>query len=390
METLDNWILKIRKNYSFTARLPPRNSFTNLYSEMDEIPGSELQWMRRCFELARRGIGSVSPNPPVGAVLVFNNKILGEGFHTRFGQPHAEVEAVRSVQDMDRRLIPESTLYVSLEPCCTTGKTPPCTDLILAEGIKSVRIAISDPNPAVAGKGIELLRSNGVHVETGILEEEACELIRPFQTNILYQRPYVILKWAQSKYGFIGKADDKIWLSDPSTSTWSHRQRSMVDAIMVGARTVMLDDPLLTTRNFPGKSPHRVVYDPNGKLNNNFRIFNADGRKIFYFSENENELIAGEHINKYILSKVENHVLTILRELFKKQIGILLVEGGAYLHQLFINENLWDEAWVISTIHALDQGIPAPNVKGKLIQKLSSASDTITGILNEERHGQSF
>lgn len=344
------------------------------------------QWMSRCFVLARRGIGLVSPNPPVGAILVFNGKVLGEGFHSYFGGPHAEVEAFKNVKVSDRHLIPKSTLYVSLEPCCTTGKTPACTDLILREGVKDVRVATQDPNPDIAGRGIEILRSHGVEIKCGILESEAIDLIRPFTINILQKRPYVILKWAQSKYGYIGKPNERIWLSHPYTNVWSHKKRSMVDAIMAGARTVILDDPRLTTREYPGRSPHRVIYDPNGQLNRNYKVFNADGNKVYYFSRVENTQLNEGHIIKQILSDQEPEIDQIFSSLYAKQIGILLVEGGAYVHDFFIRQNAWDEAWVIRTSHILNEGIEAPNLRGKLIEEVELETDRIIGIRNEQKY----
>lgn len=340
-------------------------------------------WMKRCFDLARRGLGHVSPNPPVGAVLVYQDRILGEGFHTQYGGPHAEVEAVRSVSPEDRQLIPLSTLYVSLEPCRITGKTPPCTELILREGITDVRISTKDPNPAMAGNSLEHLRSKGIKITEGILEGEGKELIRTFTTNILLKRPHVILKWAQSKAGYIGTKDEQVWLSQPPTSVWSHKQRSEVDAIMVGARTVETDNPALTTREYNGRSPHRVIYDPNGRLQNHYYVFNDDGCKVFYFSSIDNQNIEGGHIHKTILVPDLEHTHQILDVLFNNQIGILLVEGGANVHNMFIQSNLWDEAWVIKTQHPLDKGIAAPNVRGRLMGKVMIDSDTIIGIKRE-------
>ena len=211
-------------------------------------------WMSRCFDLARRGLGRVSPNPPVGAVLVYQDRILGEGFHGYFGGPHAEVEAIRSVVQAERHLIPLATLYVSLEPCRITGKTPPCTDLILREGIKYVSVSTTDPNPAMAGSSLMHLRSKGISITEGILETEGKELIRTFSTNILLQRPHVILKWAQSKHNYIGIKGQQAWLSQPETAAWSHKQRSEVDAILVGARTIETDNPSLTTRHYTAYS----------------------------------------------------------------------------------------------------------------------------------------
>lgn len=351
---------------------------------MSTVDYTDKQWISRCFTLARRGIGNVSPNPPVGAVLVHEGKILSEGYHSCFGGAHAEVEALKNVPADQRHLIPEATLYVSLEPCCIYNKTPPCTDLILREGIMDVRVSTLDPNPKIAGSGIDILRAHGVKVITGILEEEGRELINAFKTNILLHRPYVILKWAQSKELFIGKKDHRILISHPHTTTWSHSLRAIADAIMVGARTVMIDNPKLTTRDAPGKSPHRVVYDPGGKLKNEYYVFNNDERRIFYFSITDNANIDAPHISKYLLRDNESHAHQIINILFTQQIGILLVEGGSFLFSLFIKDNLWDEAWVIHSTHPLNEGVKAPVVKGKLIHEMKSATDTIIGIKNEE------
>ena len=341
---------------------------------------SDATWMARCFDLARQGIGYVSPNPAVGAVLVHNNRILSEGYHGFFGGPHAEVVALRNVRAEDRHLIPESTLYVSLEPCCITGKTPPCTDLIIREGIRNVRVSTVDPNPAVAGSGLDRLRKQGIAVTTGILEAEGKELIRSFTTNILLQRPHVILKWAQSRFGYAGKKDEQIWLSDPLTKTWSHSQRAKVDAIMVGARTVALDNPSLTTRDYPGRSPHRVVFDPNGRLGQHYNVFNGDGKVVYYFSTIDNTAIEGRNIRKHLLSASQNTLQQMLDVLYADHVGIVLIEGGPYLIRQFIAEQLWDEAWVIKTQHDLANGITAPDVLGKRIAQFSSGSDGIVGI----------
>ncbi len=340
-------------------------------------------WMLRCFDLAKQGLGYVSPNPPVGAVLVHQNRIIGEGYHTRYGHPHAEVEAINSVPSADRHLIPLSTLYVSLEPCCITGKTPPCTNLILSEGIMDVRLSTRDPNPAIAGAGIELLKTKGIRITEAILEEEGKALISTFTTNILHHRPHIILKWAQSRSGYSGLKNEQIWLSDPLTKVWSHGQRSKADAIMVGARTVATDNPSLTTREYPGRSPHRVVFDPNGRLHNQYNVFNDDGLDVYYFSSSLNEKLKGSHIRKHLLDHDLDPIQQILDVLFANKIGIVLVEGGSYLQQKFIDTNLWDEAWVIQTQHLLTKGIIAPNVKGRLISRENLGPDKIVGIRRE-------
>jgi diaminohydroxyphosphoribosylaminopyrimidine deaminase / 5-amino-6-(5-phosphoribosylamino)uracil reductase len=344
---------------------------------------TDQYWISRCFDLARKGIGYVSPNPPVGAVLVYQNTILAEGYHHYFGGPHAEVDAIRNVPAEHHHLIKNSTLYVSLEPCCTTGKTPPCTDLIISSGIKEVRLSAIDPNPAVAGKGITQLRDHGVRVESGILKEEGEHLIRAFSTNILKQRPYVILKWAQSKFGISGVQGQQIWFSHPYTQTWSHRLRAENDSIMVGARTVETDNPSLTTRDNPGRSPVRVVYDPNGRLDLHYKVFVEDEVKLFYFTTIENSAVKSQHLHSFLLSSDSDHATQMLSILFQHQIGSLLVEGGSYLHHLFIRENLWDEAWVVKTKNEIATGIQAPNLKGKLIETITLGMDTIVGIANE-------
>lgn len=346
---------------------------------MDKNATDEL-WMNRCFDLARQGIGYVSPNPPVGAVLVHDNRIIGEGFHTSFGAPHAEVEAVANVAVSERHLIPQSILYVSLEPCCVTGKTPPCTNLILSAGIKDVRISTLDPNPDVAGNGVRLLQDAGISVNTGILHNEGQALIRSFTVNILEHRPYVILKWAQSKYGIIGVEGQQVWMSDPLTRIWSHGQRAQVDAILVGARTVMTDDPSLTVRDYPGRSPYRVIFDPNGKLDQHYKVFNHDGCHVHYFSSQPNDRISGSHIEKHLLDNAASIPDQLQSALFSKGIGIILVEGGAYLQKQFIDAGMWDESWVIQTQYPLDKGIVAPNVRGKRIEDFICKNDVVVGI----------
>lgn len=346
---------------------------------------TDTTWMSRCFDLARRGIGRVSPNPPVGALLVYQDRILGEGYHQYYGGPHAEVNALFAVSDQDRHLIPDSTLYVSLEPCCITGKTPPCTDLILKEGIRDVRVSTTDPNPLVAGQGLNHLRNHGVRITGGILEEEGKSLIRPFATNILHQRPYVLLKWAQSRWCYAGIAEEQVWLSDPITKTWSHSQRAQADAILVGARTVSTDDPALTVREFPGRSPARVIFDPNGRLGPGCRVFTDDGCPIYYFAFKTNPDLQLQHITSIVINPEQDAFSQMLQTLFNHQVGILLAEGGPYLQKSIIKQGLWDEAWVVQTQHPLDHGITAPEVTGIKIETFTTGNDRIVGILNASR-----
>lgn len=356
--------------------------FMNAHTDEDQ------QWIARCFDLARRGIGSVSPNPPVGAVLVYNQKIIGEGFHPYYGGPHAEVVTIQSVADRDRHLIAQATLYVSLEPCCIHGKTPPCTDLIIRENIKDVRVSITDPNQQIAGKGLEILRENNIAITAGILAETGRDLIRMFAKNIHLKKPYVILKWAQSQQLFIGKKNTRVMISDPYTTVWSHNLRASVDAILVGARTVLTDNPKLTTRDAPGRSPHRVVYDPNIQLTKQHHVFNEDCCKVFYFSKIENNDLQGKQIQKHLLYGEHSHVEQMLNVLFANRIGNMLVEGGSHLLGEFIRANEWDEAWVIQSRNELNEGIKAPLINGKLIDQFKSGSDVIVGIKNESTSGE--
>ena len=356
-----------------------------IFVDMSATAVPDTTWMSRCFDLARRGIGRVSPNPPVGALLVYQDRILGEGYHQYYGGPHAEVNALFAVSDQDRHLIPDSTLYVSLEPCCITGKTPPCTDLILKEGIRDVRVSTTDPNPLVAGQGLNHLRNHGVRITGGILEEEGKSLIRPFATNILHQRPYVLLKWAQSRWCYAGIAEEQVWLSDPITKTWSHSQRAQADAILVGARTVSTDDPALTVREFPGRSPSRVIFDPNGRLGPGCRVFTDDGCPIYYFACKFNPDLKLPHINSFVINPEQDAFSQMLQTLFNHQVGILLAEGGPYLQKSIIKQGLWDEAWVVQTQHPLDHGITAPEVTGIKIETFTTGNDRIVGILNASR-----
>jgi diaminohydroxyphosphoribosylaminopyrimidine deaminase/5-amino-6-(5-phosphoribosylamino)uracil reductase len=341
-------------------------------------------WMRRCLDLAARGHGRVSPNPAVGAVLVHDGRLIGEGWHRRFGGPHAEVEAVASVTDADRPLIPRSTLYVSLEPCCITGKTPPCTDLIIRERIPRVVIGATDPNPLVAGRGKAILRQHGIEVIAGVMADAAAAVIRPFAVNILGKRPYVTLKWAQSRLGYYAPAAGRQWLSEPETQAWSHRLRAENDAILAGARTILMDDPSLTTRAFPGRSPQRVIYDPSGKVPGTCAAFADDGIGVFLASEKSRQPDLPGHVVFIPLHRGESHCPTILHVLFEHGIGRVLVEGGAHVQKMFIRENLWDEAWVIRTRSGLAEGIEAPQVRGRLAGRIKSGTDEILGIYRED------
>jgi len=314
--------------------------------------------MRRCFDLARLGAGSVSPNPMVGAVLVHQARIIGEGFHRKYGQAHAEVNAVNSVRPDDRHLLPESTLYVSLEPCCIFGKTPPCTNLILEHRIPKVVISCLDQTPGVAGRGVEILRAAGVEVLTGVLEAEGQRLSAIRNTFVSQQRPYVILKFAQTKDRFIGPEDgSQYWITNAYAKRLVHRWRSEADAILVGTNTALNDDPHLTNRLYFGKSPLRVVLDKSLRLPKTLALF--DGTYPTLVFTERADTIDCNNLEYASIAFNQNLVPQILAHLAEKKCTSLIVEGGARLLQAFLDAGLWDEARVFT-------GQPPPPPKGEL------------------------
>lgn len=320
-------------------------------------------FMQRCIELARLGIRDVAPNPMVGAVVVYNNRILGEGYHQFYGKPHAEVNAINSISADDLHLLGDSTIYVSLEPCNHVGKTPACSELIKKSGIKKVVVACKDPFEKVAGTGIENLRSSGIDVKVGVLEKEAIELNKRFFTFHTKKRPYIILKWAQTSDGFIDKIrneSDPIginWITNPTCKTLVHKWRSEEHAILVGNKTVLNDNPSLTTRDVSGKNPIRICIDPNLKVPSNSSIFN-DEAKTIVLNSIKNEV---DGSISYIKLKDFN-LKNILNTLYEYEIQSVLVEGGRETIQHFINENCWDEARVLIGNTTFENGILAPTM----------------------------
>ena len=320
--------------------------------------------MQRCLDLASLGLGNVAPNPMVGAVLVYENEIIGEGFHQQYGQAHAEVNCINSVQQHNKHLIEKSTLYVSLEPCNHFGKTPPCSDLIIAHKIPKVIIACTDPFEKVNGSGIKKLFDSGVEVITDILEKEAIELNKRFFTFHQQKRPFIILKWAQSENqcisGFQGKS---IKISNALTDILVHKWRSEEVAIMVGTNTVMMDNPSLNTRNWAGKNPIRIFIDRDLKIEQTAKILDQSAHTI----------ILNQHINKtegkndFIQINFEGEIIPQLNELlYQKNIQSVIIEGGSKLLQTFIDADVWDEARVITnTKMGIENGIASPNFEYK-------------------------
>lgn len=332
-------------------------------------------YMQRCLQLAVLGAGEVSPNPMVGAVLVHNGNIIGEGWHQKFGGPHAEVNCISSVKQGDFHKINESTLYVSLEPCTHFGKTPPCTDLIVNQKIPKVVIGCRDPFSEVNGKGIEKLKLAGVDVTEGILQKGAMQLNKRFFTFHSKKRPYIILKWAQTADGMMaGAANTRLKISNEITNRLVHKWRTEEASILVGTNTAMLDNPFLTSRHWPGKSPVRVLVDLSLRLPESLHIFNNEARTIVINSLKTSER---KNISYYKVPQKDALVVEIADHLFREGIDSLLVEGGAQTLQSFIDEGLWDEARVITgqKILAGPKGKPAPCItRAKL-----SSSEIISG-----------
>ena len=325
----------------------------------------DQQWMQRCLDLAQLGAGYVSPNPQVGAVLVYQNRIIGEGYHQRFGGPHAEVNAVNAVGITDRPYIKEATLYVSLEPCSFHGKTPACTDLILRHQIPKVIIGCTDASKKVNGKGIQILLKHGVKVEVGLLKAKAESLIRSFLTNDYYQRPYIILKFAQSQNRKMGLTDRQIWLSGPMAKRIVHKWRHESDAILVGRQTALMDNPSLTNRLYFGNNPKRIVFDSQGTLPMHLNLFQGPPKTIVL--TNQMEIPDPKPFLQYesTYGNPDQWPELLTKLLRQHRIGILLVEGGAHTIQGFLDRGLWDEARVINT----PTQIEGPSVSAPIIPK---------------------
>lgn len=303
--------------------------------------------MQRCIDLAKCGAGSVAPNPLVGAVLVHDDRIIGEGFHQVYGGPHAEVNCIRSVKDTDCELIPFSTLYVSLEPCAHFGKTPPCANLILSEKIPNVIIGSKDPFEQVNGKGIDILKKGGVNVLQGILEKECDELNKRFFTFHREHRPYIILKWAQTADLKISSgSSDRLMISNKYTDRLVHKWRSEEAGIMVGTNTAENDDPLLTNRWWTGNNPVRIVIDRNLKLAPSLKLFDGSTRTIVFYCSGE---LHQSSTVEYIQIKNEKDLIPqVLKALYDLKVLSVIIEGGAALINSFISSGLWDEARVIT------------------------------------------
>lgn len=336
-------------------------------------------YMQRCIQLAKKGIGNVSPNPLVGSVIVCEGKIIGEGYHQQYGKAHAEVNAVNSVKD--KSLLAKSTLYVNLEPCAHYGKTPPCANLIIENKIPHVVIGCIDTFAKVSGKGIEMLKANGVKVEVGVLEKESLVLNKRFFTFHENKRPYVILKWAQTQDGFIAPEDNlhesKRWITNKKTQAIVHAWRKEEDAILVGKNTVVKDNPSLTVREVEGNSPIRVVLDKNLELyeeKKKYKIFNSDSQIILF---NQEKNFIENNLRGVKIDFSNNSELQILAKLYELNIQSLIIEGGAKVLQSFIDKGLFDEVRVLKSKNSFEKGIKAPKHQSTIKEKGDVFGDEI-------------
>ena len=329
---------------------------------------NQEKYIRRCIELAKNGLGTTYPNPMVGCVIVYDDKIIGEGWHIKSGEPHAEVNAVNSVKD--KLLLKKATIYVSLEPCSHFGKTPPCCDLIIKNEIPNVVIGTIDSNEKVAGNGIKKLIEAGKNVTVGVLEAECKELNKRFFTFHEKQRPYVILKWAESQDGFIApilrQSDDEkiqrkpVWITNEFSRQLSHKWRTEEQAILVGTNTVVDDNPKLDARDWNGKNPVRIILDQNNRIPKDSYIYDNHIKTII-FSQLENTTIV-ENIIFEVIDFEQNLAQQILKVLYKHNIQSLIIEGGRQTLQTFIDENIWDEARIFIGNKAFENGTKAPNI----------------------------
>lgn len=339
-------------------------------------------FMLRALELAAYGRGSVSPNPMVGCVIVHEGRMIGEGWHKGYGGPHAEVNAVNST--IDKELLKESTVYVTLEPCSHFGKTPPCTDLLIESGVKTVVVAMQDPNPLVAGSGIRKLAAANIAVQVGVMEEKARELNKRFVTWIEEQRPYVILKWAETSDGFMAREDlDSKWISEALSRQLVHRWRTEEDAVLVGTRTAAHDNPQLNVRDWTGRDPVRIVIDRTLKLDPALHLFDGRQKTICY-----NTIKSEDRPNiNFVRLDDKDFLPGLMRDLHGQGIQSLIVEGGPGTLRGFIDAGYWDEARTFISTRKFGQGIAAPTIRGKLIAQQSMETDELR-ILEPHRDGK--
>lgn len=338
---------------------------------------TDEHFIKRTFDLALHGLGSVSPNPLVGCVITHNDTIIGEGWHQKYGGPHAEVNAVASVAD--RNLLSSATVYVNLEPCSHHGKTPPCADMLIEHGVKKVVVSNVDSNKLVAGKGIQKLRDAGIEVVTGILENEGRNLNRRFFTYMERSRPYIILKWAQTADGFISRSNnDSHRISNELSRKLVHRWRTEEDAFLIGTQTAAADNPQLNVREWTGRNPTRVVFDRSLRLDSSLHLFDGQQPTICYNTikneERKNLTFVKIDSNDFIHGSVD--------DLYSRKIQSVVVEGGTKTLDLFIQSGLWDEARILSSEKTLGDGLKAPVIPGQPVSVEAVADNKLLWFQN--------
>lgn len=342
--------------------------------------------LQRAIELAKLGAGKVSPNPMVGSVIVFNNEIIGEGYHQKYGEAHAEVNAINSVlinYDNAEDLLSKSTIYVTLEPCAHFGKTPPCSDLIIKYKIPKVVIGCVDPFGSVNGKGIEKLKNAGIEVVVGVLEQECLDLNKRFFTKVKHQRPYIILKWAQTTDGYFAPEDgSQKWISSLESKLLTHKWRTEEDCVLVGKKTAAIDNPQLNVRLLKGRNPKRAVIDRDLKLTHDLHLFD-NSIETFVFNAIKTDI---EGNIKYIGIEDFDYFLPqyILYQLYLQDIQSVIIEGGVKTLDLFIQANLWDEARIFISPDKWGTGIKSPEISGKETSLINVNRDKLSILINNK------
>ncbi|MAD97118.1 MAG: riboflavin biosynthesis protein RibD [Flavobacteriaceae bacterium] len=344
-------------------------------------------YIKRCLQIAKNGNALTKPNPSVGAVIVVNDRIVGEGFTSPFGGPHAEINAINTVQDAS--ILKEATLYVTLEPCSHFGKTPPCANAIVNHKFKRVVIGCLDVNPKVSGNGVRILEEAGIEVEVGVMEAECRGHHQAFFTQHQRNRPHIILKWAQTKEGFMAppkqEKREPFWITNRYSKQLVHKWRAEEQAILVGTTTVSKDNPKLNTRTWFGKSPLRVVLDAELKLPVDSFVFDQSIRTLVLIDASNAEKITTSSENLFFepIDYESNMAQQICKVLQKHQIQSVIIEGGAQTLQSFIAANLWDEARVFEGENSIDKGLKAPRVTGNIKSEIAILNDTLTIYTND-------
>ena len=344
------------------------------------------KYIKRCIELAKNGLGTTYPNPMVGSVIVLNDTIIGEGWHKKAGEPHAEVNAINSVED--KSLLKNATIYVSLEPCSHFGKTPPCAHLIVEKKIKNVVIGIVDSNSKVSGKGVKYLEDNGCNVTVGVLEKECFQLNKRFFTFHNKKRPFIILKWAETKDGFIDKLRIETdeyspnWISNQYSQQLVHKMRAEEHAILVGTTTALNDNPSLTVRSWSGANPIRVVIDRLAKIPSHYNLLNGNIKTIV-FSEVKQTIDSYKNVIFEQINFKKNVLQQICDVLYTFEIQSIIIEGGKQTLQSFIDANLWDEACIFVGAIAFEKGLEAPKLKKAPFETVKISNDTLYKYKNE-------